>query len=111
MSKVDLESTLPIPVKRAVRKLGRDIRDARRRRRVPVALQAERAGMSRSTLNRIEKGDVGVSMGYYASALMALGLLDHIALLADPGRDAVGRALEEEYLPQRIRLRRKGRQG
>ncbi len=30
----------PIPVKRALYKLGRDIRDARRRRRIPMGLMA-----------------------------------------------------------------------
>lgn len=54
---------LPIPAKRALDKLGADIRDARRRRRIPTALMAERAGISRMTLNKIENGDPGVSMG------------------------------------------------
>ena len=52
---------LPIPVTRALRKLGHDIRDARRRRRIPVAILAERASISRMTLNKVEKGDPGVS--------------------------------------------------
>ena len=51
----------PVPVIRALRKLGHDIRDARRRRRIPVAILAERASISRMTLNKIEKGDAGVS--------------------------------------------------
>ena len=36
--------TLPIPVSRALRKLGHDIKDARRRRRIPMAIAA-RAGL------------------------------------------------------------------
>lgn len=95
----------PIPVLRALRTLGGDIRDARRRRRIPVAILAERAAISRTTLNRIEKGDAGVSLGSYAKTLFALGLIDRLAGLADATQDTLGRALEEEYLPQRIRLR------
>ncbi|MGA2051588.1 MAG: hypothetical protein ABSG96_28310 [Terracidiphilus sp.] len=97
---------LPVPVLRALRKLGQDIRDARRRRRIPVAILAERASISRWTLNRIEKGDAAVAVGNYATALFALGLIDRIADLADALHDKVGRELEEEHLPERIRLSR-----
>jgi transcriptional regulator with XRE-family HTH domain len=98
--------TLPIPVQRALRKLGRDIRNSRRRRRIPVALLAERAFISRMTLNRIEKGEPGVSMGAYATVLFALGMADRVGDLADAKEDVVGRELEEERLPQRIRTPR-----
>ena len=54
---------VPLPVIRALRKLGQDIRDARRRRRIPVAILSERASIGRMTLNRIEKGDPGTSLG------------------------------------------------
>jgi hypothetical protein len=95
---------LPIPVARALRKLGQDISDARRRRRIPVAILAERASISRMTLNRIEKGHAGVSIGNYAGVLFALGLIDGLAGLADAMQDTLGRELEEEHLPKRIRL-------
>jgi len=104
---VDAKSTVPLPVIRALRKLGADIRDARRRRRIPVSILAERASISRTTLSRIEKGDPGVSLGNYATVLFALGMVDRLADVADPRHDAVGRELEEEHLPQRIRLSRR----
>ncbi len=63
--------SLPIPVKNALRKLGSDIRDARLRRRVPVAVMAQRAFISRTTLVKLEKGDPGVAMGTYAAVLFA----------------------------------------
>jgi DNA-binding XRE family transcriptional regulator len=97
-------SLLPIPVTRALRKLGHDIRDARRRRRIPVAILAQRASISRMTLNKVEKGDPGVSLGTYATILFSLGMADRLADVADPRHDSVGRELEEEHLPQRIRL-------
>ena len=99
----------PLPVSRAVLKLGRDIRDARRRRRIPTQVLAARASISRVSLNHVERGDTGVSMGIYAAVLMCLGMVDRLADLADPRHDAVGMALAEEELPVRIRLpRRKG---
>ena len=97
-------SPLPVPVIRALRKLGQDIRDARRRRRIPAAILAERASISRMTLNKIEKGDAGVYIGNYAAVLFALGLVNRLADLADPTHDTVGRELEEEHLPERIRV-------
>lgn len=106
MKKVRTFPTSPIPVARALRKLGHDIRDARRRRRIPVTILAERASISRMTLNKIEKGDAGVYIGNYATVLFALGMVERLADLADPIHDAVGRELEEEQLPERIRLAR-----
>jgi transcriptional regulator with XRE-family HTH domain len=97
----------PLPVVRALRKLGHDIRDARRRRRIRVEIAAQRASISRMTLSKIEKGESGVAMGSYAAVLFVLGLTDRLAELADPKHDAVGLQLEEEHLPQRIRRSRK----
>ena len=93
---------LPSPVKRALRALGQDLSNARRRRRIPSALLAERASISRTTLVKVEKGDPGVSMGIYAKVLMALGLIDNLAGLANVKSDTVGLTLEEERLPERI---------
>jgi transcriptional regulator with XRE-family HTH domain len=98
---------VPIPVARALGKLGSDIKDARRRRRIPVAILAERASISRMTLNKIEKGEPGVSLGNYATVLFALGMIGRLADIADARYDAVGLELEEERLPQRIRLSRR----
>lgn len=94
---------LPLPVMRALRKLGQDIRDARRRRRIRVAFAAERASMSKTTWLKVEKGDPGVLAGTYAKALFVLGLVEKIAQLADPANDSVGLRLAEEQLPRRIR--------
>ena len=97
-------SSLPIPAKRALRKLGQDIRDARRRRRIPMALLADRARISRSTLTKVEKGDESVALGIYASVLFVLGLIEGLGNLADPATDAIGRSIEERSLPKRVRL-------
>ena len=97
-------SSTPIPVRRAMRKLGQDIRDARLRRRIPTEILAQRASISRMTLYNAEKGDVSVSMGTYATILFALGMIDRVSNLADAGEDALGRQLDEERLPKRIRL-------
>jgi len=97
-------ASLPIPVKKALHKLGNDIRDARKRRRIPMALMAERSCISRVTLTKVEKGNPSVSLGIYASVLFVLGLTGRLSVLADANYDQIGRSLEEEHLPQRIHL-------
>ncbi|MBI4420246.1 MAG: helix-turn-helix domain-containing protein [Gemmatimonadetes bacterium] len=99
---------LPSPVKRAIRKLGQDLRDARRRRRLPLAVVAERALITKSTLIKVERGSPGVSLGVYATVLHVMGLIDRLAALADAARDVVGLSLEEERLPIRIRRSKRG---
>lgn len=103
MEKSQLNLMVPIPVKRALRKLGQDLRDARLRRRIPTAVMAERASISRTTLNKIEKGVPGVAMGHYTTVLFVLGMVERLGDLADVRTDTVGLELEEERLPQRIR--------
>lgn len=97
---------LPLHVRKALTKLGGDLRDARRRRRIPTALLAERAQISRATLVKVEKGDPSVSLGIYASVMFSLGLIERLESLCDVKADTVGLRLEDEFLPQRIRLKK-----
>src|ERR1700758_4833005 len=99
----------PAAVRRVLRKLGADIHDARRRRRLPMAVVAERAFTSRSTLQKVEAGDANVSIGIYAAVLQALGLLDGVSEIADISHDSVGQALASAELPERVRIRQSSR--
>lgn len=96
----------PSAVRRALRKLGADLHDARRRRKLTMAVVADRAFTSRATLQRVEQGDPSVGMGIYASVLQALGLLDGLGQLADVSQDVSGQALAAADLPRRVRLPR-----
>ena len=98
--------SLPLPVRRALRKLGRDIREARLRRRIHAAVLAERASISRTTLFKLERGDPGVSIGIIGTVLFVLGMAERLSEILDIKRDAQGLALDEERLPKRIRARR-----
>lgn len=106
-----MAKTLPIPAQKAMRKLGQDISDARRRRRIPVKLLAERADISPRTLVKIEKGDASVGMASYAAVIFALGMIDRLSDILDARHDLTGRALEEERLPKRVRLPQKDNKG
>lgn len=99
--------SLPLPVVRALKNLGQGLSEARRRRRIPAALLAERTSINRMTLHKIERGDPGVAMGSYATVLFSLGLIEHLQAMADVRNDSVGLSLDEENLPRRIRLPKK----
>jgi hypothetical protein len=88
---------LPLPgVTRILAELGENIRLARRRRKLPASLVAERAGMTRPTLRAIERGDFGVTLGSYANVLHCLGLDKD---LGNVGRDdELGRRLQDAAL-------------
>lgn len=91
----------PPATRRAIRKLGDDIRTARLRRNLSMKIVADRATTSRPTLARIEKGDPTVGIGIVAAVLQALNLLDGLADLADASRDTMGIELSRDSLPKR----------
>jgi transcriptional regulator with XRE-family HTH domain len=96
------QTTPPHPVvQRLLKALGENIRLARLRRGFSMALVAERAGMSRTTLRAVEGGEPGVTLGSYANVLHSLGLHDDLALVARD--DELGRKLQDAKLPTRRR--------
>ena len=94
---------LPKPAAKAIELLCRDIATARTRRRIPQRLLAQRMMVSLDTVQRLERGDRGVSIGVVATALWALGLIDRLASVAAPDHDEVGKAEELKRLPSRVR--------
>ena len=106
-----MKSCIPVPIIIALHKLGEDINDARRRRRITMKLLAERANISLVTLSRVQKGDPGTSIGAYAAVLFSLGMIGRLSDLADAAHDLTGRALEEERLPERVRIAKQRKAG
>lgn len=98
--------SLPLPAVHALRKLGRDLSLARRKRRISTQDMAARLFVTRDTLWRMERGDPSVSAGTLATAAFILQLHDRLANLAAPETDSLALALDEERLPKRIRRRR-----
>ncbi len=74
-------------------RVGEQIRLARLRRNLTAIVLAEQSGMSRATLNKIEKGNPNVSFGSYCAVLHTLGLDEDIELLA--ANDSLGKSIDE----------------
>ena len=78
---------------RMMQTLGENIHLARLRRDLSSEQVAERAGISRNTLIKIERGDEGVAIGMYFRVLIVLGLQDDLLLIARD--DVLGRKLQD----------------
>lgn len=97
-------SRTPVAVTRALDGFGRDVRTWRKLRHLTVEHVADRAGVSRSTVLRLEAGR-GTSMENLLRVARALGVLDLLTKALDPYATDVGRLRADEELPTRVRAR------
>jgi hypothetical protein len=95
------KDALPETSRRALKALGQDVVVARRRRRIPQQLLADRMLVTRQTVQRLEAGDPSVGLGVLASALFVLGLTGRLERLLAPETDGVGMSEQMTRLPQR----------
>lgn len=91
-------------VARALREIGAGIRVARCRQRARQVDLALRMGVSVATVQSLESGNPGVSIGTFAMAMLALGMLPQFEKLADPSDDVIGLSLDLDELPERVRV-------
>ena len=89
-----------------LRTLGEQIKLARLRRNLPTELVAERAGISRASLWKVESGNPSVAMGIYAAVLHALNNMDKDLLLVAKD-DEMGKKLQDLELMTRRRATRR----
>jgi transcriptional regulator with XRE-family HTH domain len=94
--------TVLLPVQqRLLNNVGENIRLARLRRDLSAAQVAERAGISRTTLYKVETGDPGTAVGTYLKILFVLNLEGDLLKIA--GDDPFGRTLQDIKLVTRER--------
>jgi ribosome-binding protein aMBF1 (putative translation factor) len=105
-SVLGLTLPLPLPVERAIHKLGSDVSLARRRRHISQASLAERIGASVSTIRRMEQGDARVPIHFFARTMQVFGVLDALGQLIDTAQDDIGLTMMDAQLPQRVRSKR-----
>ena len=98
----------PPPIRRTLRAVADSIGTWRKLRGLTQAQLADRSGVSRDTVGRLEGGDGGVSVENMLRVLRALGILDSLPEALDPHRSDIGRLRSDERLPQRVRPRNLG---
>lgn len=102
-----MPSDIPIPpaLRRARAQIGHHLVAWRKLRGLTQAQLADRAGVARDTLRKLERGESGVNADTLLRVLRALGLLDVITDALDPYESDVGRLRADEKLPERVRPR------
>lgn len=103
MPRKEFSKGVPPAIRRATRLVGEDVSTWRKLRGLTQAQLADRAGVSRDTLTRLEGGDGGVSVENMIKVLRGLGVLDALTRALDPYESDVGRLRSEQSLPRRVR--------
>lgn len=93
----------PAAVELVAKDFGGHIADARKRRRWTQAELARKAGITRQTLMKIERGNLGTALTAYIAVLWAMGLHRSLGRVAASEQDLEGQALERSRLGARIR--------
>jgi transcriptional regulator with XRE-family HTH domain len=89
-----------------MRQVADDVAAWRKLRGLTQAQLADRAGVHRDTISRLERGDGGVSLENLLSVLRGLGVLESVTRALDPYESDVGRLRSDEQLPRRVRPKR-----
>lgn len=95
----------PLPVRRGVREIADHVLAWRKLRNLTQEQLADRAGVSRGVVVRVEHGDGGVSVENLLRVLRALGLAELLPNALDPYESDIGRLRSDEQLPHRVRPR------
>lgn len=84
-----------------LRLIGQNVKTARLRRNESETMLAERLGVSRATIARLEAGNGGVALGLAVEALLSYGFADQLFALGHPDVDGVGKRLDRLRTPVR----------
>jgi transcriptional regulator with XRE-family HTH domain len=96
----------PVAVRRATREIGERLATWRRLRGLTAGQVADRAGITRVTLSRLESGTGGTSLENTLRVARALGIMDDLVASVDPYASDIGRLRADEQLPKRVRRSR-----
>jgi transcriptional regulator with XRE-family HTH domain len=94
---------VPFQTKQAAVSIGEHLSAWRKLRGMTAQQVAERAGTTRQTVARLERGDLSVGMEIFLNVCRALGILDAVTTATDPYETPFGRARADQTLPRRVR--------
>lgn len=95
----------PVPARTRIgaERIGGHLAAWRKLQHLTAEQVAERAGISRGTLRRLEHGATSVGLDVLLNVARVLGVLDRIVEAFDPYETDLGRARADEILPKRVR--------
>ena len=96
----------PARTTRAAVDIGEGLKAWRKLHRLTAQQVAERAGVNRNTVGRLERGDPSVGFEVFLNVARSLGVLDRVVAAVDPYETELGRARADQVLPQRVRAPR-----
>lgn len=94
---------LPAKTRLAAKNIGANLTAWRKLQLLTAEQVAERAGISRGTLRRLENGEATVGVDVLLNVARVLGVLDRVVEAFDPYETDLGRARADEILPKRVR--------
>ncbi len=95
--------TVSARTRRTALALGERLVEWRKLQDLTAEQVAQRAGVSKPTLWKLESGDPGVSLGVLLDVVRALGFTDQLLDAVDPLNTELGKARAGQALPKRIR--------
>ena len=98
-----MKRPIPFRTQQATTNIGENLTAWRKLLGLTVQQVAERAGTTRQTVSRLERGDISVGMDTFLSVCRAVGVLDSIVTATDPYETPLGRARADLSLPKRVR--------
>jgi DNA-binding XRE family transcriptional regulator len=99
----DVRRPSPAKTRLAATQIGEHVVTWRKLQGLTAEQVAQRAGISRPTLRKVESGDPTVTMETFLNVLRALGRLESVAKALDPYETDLGRARADQMLPGRVR--------
>lgn len=95
----------PVPARTRLgaQRIGEHLTAWRKLQGLTTAQVAERAGVSRGTLRKLEHGETTVGFDVRLNVTRVLGALDRVVESFDPYETDLGRARADEALPKRVR--------
>ncbi|WP_251157865.1 helix-turn-helix transcriptional regulator [Caniella muris] len=101
-----MKRAIPFRTRQAAKEIGQSIGDWRRMQNLKSEELADMAGVSRSTLSRLENGDPSVSLATLLNICNVFAVMDRVIDAVDPYETDYGRARASQELPQRVRRAR-----
>ncbi len=94
---------VPFRTQQAAVQIGANLATWRKLLGLTVQQVAERAGTTRQTVARLERGEGSVRTDTFLNVVRALGVLDDVVKSVDPYETPFGRARADQSLPRRVR--------